>query len=157
MVQGAARLAVLLLATLEAACWFKSSHPDWGVGGHVRLADGTPLAGVSVSITWPDFPGQQRTETTDLDGHYFWSWSATWGAPIAVEHHVAVRPSLVGYAFTPAVRDLKLDGVQDDLDFSAAPLATAAPTQIWLWVAWSPVATGNDRVEIGAVQVYVSR
>ncbi len=120
----------LLLAA--SAC---SHHgPDWGVSGHVRLEDGSALAGITIRIDWPDLGGS-RTVLTDAAGRYYHDWESGVFLSNEAQEHVIVTPVSSEYSFTPAAMELRLPGVVYDLDFVAHPLDAAV--ELGWWLRWS--------------------
>lgn len=139
-----------------AAC--EHSEPDWRASGHVRLATGAPLAGVAVTIFWPEMnlAVVSQVVTTDQDGRYSLSWEEGFGfhVGIAQVEHVIVTPSLEGFTFSPSSYDVHLDNVRDDLDFTAQPAPGDALPAIWLGISWSPVVSDDDPVKFHLIQVF---
>lgn len=142
--------AIGCLWACAAAC--VHHHPDWGVGGFVRLADGSPLVGIQVHIEWVDDPGVERTETTNLDGHYQWDWDRGWGsAPLSVQDHVRVTPLASGYTFSPPSYEMHLPGMVHDLDFTATPTNSVGALDIW---CLGYTVSGRD---VEDVQMFLAR
>jgi hypothetical protein len=101
--------------------------------GHVRLLDGTPVAGVRMVATWPDdaYLGTMET-TTNADGYYrLWSLEPYWYE--ANWRHIAVTPELAGYSFQPATLDIFLAHDEQYADFTAVPTSLARTTTLWIW------------------------
>lgn len=125
------------------------TKPKWRVSGYTRLADGSPIAGATVLITWPEYAPylEQRIETTDRDGHYTWSWYEDMAPDtLSKQEHVVVEARLEGYTFLPARYDVRPDDTRDDLDFVAQPNSGDAAAKTWLILTWAQDGTVHTEV-----------
>lgn len=125
------------------------TKPKWRVSGYTRLADGSPIAGVKVLITWPEYAPylEQRTETTDQNGHYTWSWYEDMAPDtMSMQEHVLVEATLEGYTFSPAQYDVRPDNTRDDLDFVAQPNSGDAAATTWLILTWAQAGAVHTEV-----------
>ena len=86
------------------------------LGGKVTLEDGTPLAGVAITIVWPEI-GQEVTVETNSVGLYRWKYAEMTG-----DWRVTLTPWHSDYDFLPPKYDLpKEHGDNVSLDFTAMP------------------------------------
>lgn len=98
------------------------------VQGHVRRADGTPIAGVRIRCTWPDEPGYGTEDrTTAGDGAY---QAPLWDA------HMVLTPSMDGYQFTPPSVDLVATEDPTVIDFVGEPVAEPSTLYVLLVFTW---------------------
>ena len=118
----------LLMALMILGCGDESS---FSISGQVT-AGGSALSGVTMTLTGPE----GRTAATDANGNYSF-------ADMKIGTYT-MTPSLTGYTFLPAARNVYLDGIDaTSFNFSAVindKLATAAHTvfvkgdaTLWGW------------------------
>lgn len=129
-------------AKLRIACWSSVAAASLACGanfyksvelnGHVRLADGTPVAGVRMFAVWPDDPELGSTETTtDANGHYrLFSMEVTHHANW---RHMLVTPSLAGHTFEPPSLDIFLADEKQTADFTATATSGAQTVVETIW------------------------
>ncbi|HEX4631343.1 MAG TPA: SBBP repeat-containing protein [Chthoniobacterales bacterium] len=103
------------------------------ISGQVTLADdGSPVEGVTITLTKPDAGNTTVTTTTDANGTYQFT-----NLPAVPEDPYTVTPSGLGYDYTPPSRDVIITNKNERADFVASfpepsptptPTATATPT-----------------------------
>lgn len=113
------------------------------VAGQVHLEDGTPLAGVTIVLTWPEWSGARKELSTDADGRYSWSWAEEVHPTGLDADDVVVTPEAADFAFSPPAYELHLTGDRRDLDFVATPLAPGLELGLLGWVLWLEPADGH--------------
>lgn len=118
--------AALCFALAAAAC----DDDRFSISGTVHNEFSEPLAGIEVTVEWPELSSAQHVLVTRADGTYSHSWEDAYryGSVLA---RVRITPRASGWVFTPAQRELQVDGEVTGLDFTGA--ATAVGPQ-WLWV-----------------------
>ncbi len=141
------------IAALGIACgWGYADSAE--LNGHVRLFDGTPVAGVRMRMTWPDEPHYGPAETfTDQNGFYrLFALEPSFGS--ANWRHVFVQPDLAGYAFAPPSLDTVLAHDTQTADFTATPVGAVSTTTLIVW--WEAEA-GSGPCEAGILRVETRR
>lgn len=119
------------VVAIAAGCHGHGRH--WLIAGTVRLADGSPLAGVAVRIEWPELGGL-RVETTRADGTWQWDWDQSFGS-LGPQQRFVVTAQRDGYSFAPASYSFDVpSGDYRGIDFTATP----QPASSWIveWIAW---------------------
>lgn len=136
----AAPLAGTLALLLALAC----SDPGGSrtVAGQVRLEDGTPLAAVTIVLTWPEWAGARKELSSDADGRYSWSWSEELHPTGIDADDVVVTPEATDFVFDPPAYELHLDGDRLDLDFVATPVGLGQELRLLGWLLWLEPADG---------------
>lgn len=112
------------------------------IAGQVRLEDGTPLAAVTIVVTWPEWTGSRKELTSDAEGRYSWSWSTELHPTGIDADDVVITPEAPGFVFDPPAYDLHLDGDRVDLDFVATPVAPRQELVLLGWLLWLEPAEG---------------
>lgn len=129
--------AISALLALGLSCGGMSLTDSVEVNGHVRLAAGTPLAGVRIHYLFPEDPALGEHDVfTDGEGRYqFWPNEP---GPLYDPHnwrHFRMTPSLEGYTFAPPQVDAIASEDVQTYDFTAVPVAPS--TTEYFVITWS--------------------
>ncbi len=101
----------------------------FSISGQVTLADdGSPVEGVTITLTYPDATNTTATTTTDAQGTYVFQ-----NLPPVPEDPYIVTPSGLGYEYTPPSREVIITNKNERADFIAQfpepePTPSASPT-----------------------------
>jgi CSLREA domain-containing protein len=99
------------LADAQGTGTILNDDSAYNIRGTVRLADLTPVGGVTIQLAGP----QNAQTTTDANGRYIFQNLSPNGS-------VTVSPSFAGYTFSPVNRQYpNLAGDVDNADFTAVP------------------------------------
>lgn len=112
--------ALMLVGCLPGSSPSPTPAPGLVLKGHVRLSDGSPLAGVTICRNFASYEGQVVAQT-DQNGYYEAAFVAIPG-----DEMVGVWAILDGHAFEPEVVSWRhyFGFEEQTLDFVATPTTT---------------------------------
>ncbi len=118
--------AAVWIALAAAAC----EDDRFSISGTVRNEMAEPLEGIEVALEWPEISSAEHVLTTRADGTYSYSWEDVYlyGSVLA---RVRITPRAAGWTFTPAQRELQVDGEVTGLDFTGTAVS---PLREWILI-----------------------